>query len=126
MELGLMIAKTRPILGQFDLHLRPISARFNQECHSPTKSCKGGCGGWGRLRRPRRSPQSPGPTPHGRRQRPHPPSPPPPPPPPPLLGRLLPPQNTYPCKFGLAPHQTTIHWALRCAPIVLRQATLDG
>ena len=38
MELGLMIAKTRPIWRPFDLHLRPISARFNQECHSPTKS----------------------------------------------------------------------------------------
>ena len=38
MELGLMIAKTRPMLRQLDLHLRPISARFNQECHSPTKS----------------------------------------------------------------------------------------
>src|SRR5437016_14471 len=34
MELGLMIAKTRPMLRQLDLHLRPISARFNQECHS--------------------------------------------------------------------------------------------
>jgi len=33
-----MIAKTMPILGQFDLHLRRISARFNHECHSPTKS----------------------------------------------------------------------------------------
>src|SRR5437868_9811789 len=41
MELGLMIAKTRPMLRPLDLHLRPISARFNQECHSPTKSCKG-------------------------------------------------------------------------------------
>src|SRR6266566_10016291 len=36
-----MIAKTRPHLGQFDLHLRRISARFNQECHSPTKSSMG-------------------------------------------------------------------------------------
>ena len=41
MELGLMIAKTRPIWRPFDLHLRPISTRFNQECHSPTKSFRG-------------------------------------------------------------------------------------
>jgi hypothetical protein len=42
MELGLMIAKTMLIGGHVDLRLRQISARFNQECHSPTKSCKAG------------------------------------------------------------------------------------
>src|SRR5947209_19717866 len=40
-EWELCSPKNRPVLGRFGFHVRPISARFNRKCHSPTESFTG-------------------------------------------------------------------------------------